>query len=959
MKPERWNEVDEILQSVLERAPAERGAYLDEACAGDEQLRERVESVLASHEQAGSLMEEAAFEAAGVFAPDADGLKAGERVGHYEILGPLGAGGMGVVYGVVYAARDPRLGRRVALKLLPTFFSRDEDRLRRFEQEAQAASALSHPNILSIYDIGTHDGSPYVVSELLEGETLRDRLAGGALTQRKAVDYALQIARGLAAAQTRGIIHRDLKPENIFVTKDGRVKILDFGLAKLVEPVGGRDSQTDVPTRKFKTEPGMIMGTAPYMSPEQVRGQPTDHRTDIFSFGAVLYEMLSGRRAFHGDSTIETLNAILKEEPPELSEINASVSPALSRLTHHCLEKNPAERFHSASDLAFALESLTGGSSSTSQALVPVRARFIRRERVAWIAAGLLLLSTLTLFFFYFRRASTEAKVIRFSIAPPEKGVFELEDFPYPVAVSPDGRRLVLATRVEGRVQLWLRSLDSLNAQPLSGTKGGSAPFWSPDSRFIGFFAEGKLKKIDVLNGSVQIVCNAGVGPNNAAWSSEGVILFSISQSGLFRVAAAGGDPVLVRKPNSPQEVALFWPQFLPDSRHFFYTALITDGAIVMLGSLDADETRLVMKVNSRVLYAPPGYLLYVREGTLLAHPFDAKTLSLTGEPTPIAEHIKNFSPTGGAAFSVSENGVLAFQSGIVVSRLSLFNRAGKEIGSVGETSSFDSPRFSPDGQKVAVAIADLRTGANDIWIYDLTRGAATRFTFEKGTENRPVWSPDGRQIAFTADEKGQPPYVHLKGLNDAGTGEAIVEPSWVQAVFDWSKDGQLIYGDQPPETGEDLFLLRMTGERGKPVSFLRTRFNESDARFSPDGKWVAYSSDESGKTEIYVRLIARPGEKWQVSNAGGVNPVWNRDGHELFYISTDSQLMAVPVKTGDTFEAGTPVPLFPVVAHRKEYEVAQYDVAPDGQRFIVNSLTGAPALPINVVINWTSELKH
>jgi Tol biopolymer transport system component len=954
MKPERWDEVDKVLQSVLERAPEERGAYLDEACAGDESLRERVESVLASHEQAGSLMKEPAFESAGVFAPDADGLKAGERVGHYEILGALGAGGMGVVY----SARDTRLGRKVALKLLPTYFSHDEDRLRRFEQEARAASALSHPNILSIYDIGAHEGSPYVVSELLEGETLRDRLGGGALPQRKATDYALQLARGLAAAHERGIIHRDLKPENIFVTKDGRVKILDFGLVKLVAPVVGREAQSDVPTRKVNTESGVIMGTAGYMSPEQVRGGPTDHRSDIFSFGAVLYEMLSGKRAFHGDSTVETLNAILKEEPPDLSETHAGISPALSRLVHRCLEKNPTERFHSASDLAFALESLTGLTSSTSKALGPVRAGFINRERAAWIIAGVLLLSALAFAFFYFRRAPTEAKVTRFSVAPPDNAIFEFNDFPYPVAVSPDGRSLALITRIEGRTQLWLRALDSLTAQPLSGTEGGSAPFWSPDSRFIGFFAEGKLKKIDVENGAVQLVCDAGVGPNNAAWSNAGVILFSISQSGLFRVAAAGGDPVQVRKPNPPQEIALFWPQFLPDGRHFLFTALSTDGTQIIAGALDSDETKLVMKVNSRAVYASPGYVLYLREGTLLAHPFDAKTLSLTGEPTPIAEHIQNFSPTGGAAFSVSENGVLAYQSGTVGSRLVLFNRAGKEVGSVGASADFVAPRFSPDGQKVAVTIIDPRTGTNDIWIYDLARGTSTRFTFEAGTENRPVWSPDGRQIAFAADEKGQPPYVHLKSLNDAGTGAGLVAPSWVQAACDWSKDGQLIYEEWSPETGADLLLLPMSGER-KPVSFLQTRFNESEARFSPDGKWVAYISDESGKNEIYVRSRAAPGEKWQVSNAGGVNPVWNRDGRELFYISTDSRLMAVPVKTGNTFEAGTPAPLFNVAAHRKEYEVAPYDVAPDGQRFIVNSSTGALALPINVVINWPSELKR
>lgn len=954
MKPERWDQIDEILQSVLERKPAERGAYLDKACAGDRLLRDRVESVIASHEQASGLMQEPAFEAAAVFEPEAAGFRAGERIGPYEILGPLGAGGMGVVY----VARDTRLGRKVAVKLLPTYFSQDQDRLRRFEQEARAASALSHPNILSIHDIGEHAGSPYVISELLEGETLRDRLIGGPLPQRKAIDYALQLTRGLATAHERGIIHRDLKPENIFVTKDGQVKILDFGLAKLVAPVGGHELQSDAPTIKVKTGSGVIMGTAGYMSPEQVRGQPTDHRSDIFSFGAVLYEMLSGKRAFHGDSMVESLNAILKDEPPDLAEGLAGVSPALSRLVNRCLEKNPAERFHSASDLGFALESLTGISSSTSKALLPSPSGLINRERVAWVIAVVLLLSALAVALFYFQRTPPEARVLRFVVSPPENAVFDFDDFPYPVAVSPDGRRLALATRIAGRAQLWLRALDSPTAQPLRGTEGGTAPFWSPDSRFIGFFAEGKLKKIDAESGAVQLVCNAGVGPNNAAWSSEGVIIFSISQSGLFRVPAAGGEPVQVKKPNSPDGIALFWPEFLPDGRHFFYAALSPAGVGVMVGSLDSDEARLLTRVNSRAVYAPPGYLLYVREGTLLAHPFDAKTLSLTGEPTPIAEHIKNFSPTGGAAFSVSENGVVAYQSGTIVSRLILFNRNGEEVGSVGLPSDFDSPRFSPDGQKVAVSIADPRTGTNDIWIYDLARSAATRFTFETGTENRPVWSPDGRQIAFTADEKGQPPHVHLKGSNDAGPGEVIIDPSSVQAACDWSKDGPLIYADQTPETGADLWLVPMSGQR-KPISFLRTRFNESDARFSSDGKWVAYTSDESGKSEIYVRSIASPSEKWQVSNAGGVNPTWNRDGKELFYISTDSQLMSVAVKTGNTFEAGTPAPLFHVAAHAKQYEVAQYDVAPDGHRFIVNGSTAAPALPINVVINWTSELKH
>src|SRR3989449_1428396 len=495
-------------------------------------------------------------------------LNPGTKLGPYEIVSPLGAGGMGEVY----RARDTRLGRDVAVKVLPSSFSADADRLHRFEQEACAAGALNHPNILIVHDIGNHDGSPYVVSELLEGETLRERMGGAAQPQRKAIDYALQVAHGLAAAHEKRIVHRDLKPDNIFITKDGRVKILDFGIAKLTQ-VEGAEAQTDIPMRRVDTGPGVVMGTVGYMSPEQVRGQKVDHRSDIFSFGAILYEMLSGRRAFHRESTADTISAILKEHPPDLSETNQRISPALERLVNHCLEKNPEERFHSASDLAFALEALSGSTATSAQtvAMPAFGPRwFKRRELIAWAVAGIAILIAVALTISHFRRPPTESRAVRLFVPPPEKASFGS------FAISPDGLRLAfVATDASGKTLLWIRPLDSINARPLPGTEEALYPFWSPDSRFIGFFAGGKLKKTEVTGVPAQPLCNAAI-PLGGTWRRAGAIVFEPSPTGpLYRVSAAGGEPTPVTTlDKSRQETSHRWPYFLPDGRHFLYTVL-------------------------------------------------------------------------------------------------------------------------------------------------------------------------------------------------------------------------------------------------------------------------------------------------------------------------------------------------------------------------------------------------
>jgi eukaryotic-like serine/threonine-protein kinase len=606
-------------------------------------------------------------------------LANGSRVGPYQILSLLGAGGMGEVY----RARDTKLGRDVAIKLLPASFYGDSDRLHRFEQEACAAGALNHPNILVIHHIDTHEGAPYIVSELLEGETLRKRMSGTSIAQRRVVDYASQIAHGLAAAHEKGIVHRDLKPDNIFITKDNRVKILDFGLAKLTQP-DGVQSQTEIPTRRVDTNPGVVMGTAGYMSPEQVRGQPLDHRSDIFSFGAILYEMLSGRRAFHGQTAADTMSAILKEDPPELSETNKTVPPALERLVNHCLEKNPEARFHSARDLAFAIEALSGSVATSTEAVAAqpfALRRLPRRELISWALAALFLLGGLTAVIVLLRRTPpTEKQLSRFYIYPPEKSTFAgATDF-----ISPDGRKLVFnVTGPDGRQQLWLRSLDTLTAQPISGTEQATQAFWSPDSQFIAFFASGKLKKLDLSGGAVQTLADAQFA-RGGTWNRDGVILFA-SGGGLLRISELGGaiTQVTTIDASRPQN-GHYWPHFLPDGHHFIYLARSTNREEngIYVGSLDSSETKLLVHSDAGAIYAPPGYLLFARELTLLVQPFDAEKLQLSGEPTVVAEHV-SYNPANGRVLScVSDNGVLVYRnSDLGRLRLTWFDRSGKQLG--------------------------------------------------------------------------------------------------------------------------------------------------------------------------------------------------------------------------------------------------------------------------------------
>ncbi len=880
-------------------------------------------------------------------------LQPGSRLGPYEILAPIGAGGMGEVY----RARDPRLGREVAIKVLPASFSNDADRLRRFEQEARAAGVLNHPNITAVHDIGTVDGAPYIVTELLDGETLRSRMAGGALAPRRAIDYAIQIAHGLAAAHGKGIVHRDLKPENLFVTKDGRVKILDFGLAKLTQHDNFR-SQTDLPTAAVSTEPGIVMGTLGYMSPEQVRGRASDARSDIFSFGAVLYEMLAGRKAFHGDSAADTMSAILREDPPELSSTNRLIAPALDRIVRHCLEKDPEARFHSAHDLAFDLGALSGNQSVDTQVSRAVSSR-LRPTTVALVALSAISLAlAAALFLLPKRRAAPETAepVGRFTLPVPSGTTYAPNEVSPGLALSPDGTRIVVESLEGGRSRLFLRDLASEKSIPLEGTWGANTPFWSPDSRFIAFFADQKLKKIPAAGGPAEELCDVRFGWMGT-WSSQGTILFSElppGEPGIHRVSDKGGEKTRVATSNSTLGM---WPQFLPDGRRFLYLGIrLQNGNLVgrdlRVGSLDSRDEFLVGPFDSRFEYARSGHLVYVRGGNLFGQPFDEKAAAFSGEPVLLAENVHYFIGPANASFSVSQAGVVAYRAAPLPLRVVWLDRKGATVGALGQPAVVEGLRISPDGKRVAVDITDLRIGTSDLWVSELSGGVSTRLNSSELDEVYPVWSADGTKLLFRSDEKG-PPDVHEITVGQPDSERAVLENPGVQQAEDVSLDGRLLVflNDMSPRA--DIWLLPLIGE-SKPVPWIRSAFFEANPRFSPDGRWIAYDSDESGDTEIYVARTEGGGEKKRLSPSGGRKPRWRRDGRELYYIASDGAVMAVPIALGPTLESGAPEPLF-----RVETGVENYDVLPDGSRFLVSTrLEQVPESPLRVLMNWDAVLK-
>jgi Tol biopolymer transport system component len=675
--------------------------------------------------------------------------------------------------------------------------------------------------------------------------------------------------------------------------------------------------------------------------------------------------MLSGKRAFKGESAVEALNAILKEDPPDLSTTNSMIAPALERVVRHCMEKSPEERFQSARDLAFALEAVSGFSSSqafTTGVVPPPSVRLKSRERLAWIIAGVMLLGLLAALPFalsYFRRAPMESGVVRFPVSLPENARFSSDVESHNLSISPDGRRLAFVAEADGQKMVWVRSLDALSAQALPGTEEAISPFWSPDGRYLAFFAEGKLKKIEAAGGSPQTVCNLSAETDAVGtWGRDGTILFVDAYNAegkIYRVAAAGGAPTLLMKNDDINN----WLHFLPDGRHFLFSTNSEqnerDG--IYVGSIDSAETKLLVQTFSRAEYALPGYLLYVRDSTLLAQEFDANNLRLTGEPFPVVERQPYFDKTGWAEFSVSENGVLAHMNNIWTTRLAWFDRGGREMGQIGAAGEHYDLSLSPDGQKVAMVTTDRQTGSGDLWIHDLARDTRTRFTVGSGDESGPVWSPDGRRLSFFSCCESGKSSLRIKDLSDTtSTGQSPFQ-SGFNGPSDWSSDGRfIIYSQNEPTTQQDVWVLPLSGEQ-KPFPFLQTQFDEKFARFSPDGRWVAFMSNESGRDEIYVTRFDQPSEKWRISTAGGRSPRWRRDGKELFYLAADKKLMSVTVKSAAAmFEASAPTALFKIDSIFE----GDYEVTADGQRFLINSsVAGAQSSPFTVVLNWTKDLKR
>jgi eukaryotic-like serine/threonine-protein kinase len=864
------------------------------------------------------------------------------RLGPYEIVSTVGAGGMGEVY----SARDTRLDRTVAIKLLPPHLAGDEQLRARFEREAKTVSSLNHPHICTLHDIGHetlgNDELHYLVLEMIEGESLADRLAKGPLPLEEVLRFGGEIASALDAAHKQGIVHRDVKPGNIMITKAG-TKLLDFGLAGTGEAAGVGEVLSSLRTLdKPLTEHGTILGTFQYMAPEQLEGQPADARTDIFALGAVLYEMATGRRAFTGQSRTSLIAAIVSSQPPPISSIQAMSPPALDHVIRKCLEKDPEDRWQSARDVMAELKWIEEGDSRVGLPAVVLGRRRVR-ERTAWAAFALASLAAAG-FAAWARRAPKPPALVRFVVAMPG-GVSAVG----PPALSPDGRTLAFdAAEPSGRKQIWIRPLDQLEARPLPGTEGAFRPFWSPDSRFIAFVAGGKLRKVDVAGGPPQTICDAPTG-RDGSWSREGVILFD-GFSTIKRVPATGG----VAQPEvDPEARGASWPAFLPDGRQFLYLIDQQGDWALMVKTLGANDSRELVKTGSRALYAPPGYLLYVREQTLLAQPFNAGSLRIEGEPIPLGEGL-GVGSSGLAAFSISDTGVLAYRAGLSQQQLVWFDRTGRQTPALEEPGDYRTFWFSPDGKRLAFTLG--KASEADIWIRDLARGVTSRFTFDPAFEGVPVWSPDGRRLVYSVRRKTID--LMLKDAEGTREAEVLLESDEDKYAQHWSQDGKyLLFSSFGRDGGSDLWALPMSGEK-KPFPVAKTRFAERTGGFSPDGRYVTYSSDQSGQLEVYVQEFPEARNKWQVSTKGGTQPIWSSDGKEIFYRAPDARLMSVAVRAANAFEAGVPRGLFELPLVNLPFG-AYYRPAPDGQHFLVLApLRQETIPPTTVVLNWTAGLR-
>ena len=877
-------------------------------------------------------------------------LLPGTKLGPYEISAALGAGGMGEVYRAV----DTRLDRTVAIKILPEHLSADPMGKQRFEREAKTISRLNHPHICVLHDVGSQDGISYLVMECVEGETLAKRLEKGPLPLEQVLKYGMQIADALDKAHRSGVVHRDLKPANVMLTSTG-AKLLDFGLAKpSVSPVTAV-TLTAATANSPVTEQGMIVGTFHYMSPEQVEGKELDGRSDIFSLGAVLYEMVTGRRAFEGKGHLSVASAILEKEPAPISSVKPLTPVNLDHAIRRCLAKDVEDRWQTARDLAVELKWIgERGSQAATPAIRPEA-----RKSLAWLPWALCgaLAVALIAGAVWWRTSRVEEHTMYFS-AP----------FSFPVrdmAIGPNGHTVAVVGDREsgGKSALWLFEIGSREAKSVANTDGASFPFWSPDGRSLGFFAEGKLKRLDIVGGQIQTLCDASSG-RGGSWNHDGLILFTPSGrigDVVNRISASGGTPQPIGVLDRRSESSHRWPMFLPDGKHYLFMAFDVAGQgnpqALYVGLLGSNEKKFLTKANANPAYAAPGYLLFYRDNTLFAQRFDLSKFELTGEAAPILTDIQYEPRIGHATFSVSNDGVLLAQNGtgVSLSRLEWFDRSGKEVGAVGIPEVFANVDLSPNGRSLAVDKTDIGSRNWDIWIYDLQGESTKRITFDPAIDAMPVWSPDGTRVVFASSRK-RTFDLYLKTTDGAQEERAIeASPGEDKYPSAWSRDGKYILYTR----GTDLWFL--TFPDLKSQLFLKAPSATKNGQFSPDGKWVAYASNESGKWEIYVTSFPDAHGKWQVSNGGGDQPRWRGDGKELFYLAADGKIMAVPVKEGANFNSGAPVALFqanqraPVATS----EQLAYDVTQDGQRFLINThVKNGETQPMTVVLNWDAELK-
>ncbi len=961
MNAERWKQIEEIYHAALERPPSDRSAFLKKTCDGDHELQQEVESLLAN--EANTHFVRLAVDAAAVkFAKDSGASLAGVEVGSYQVLSLIGKGGMGEVY----AARDIRLDRKVAIKKLPKAFVSDPERTGRLEREAKLLASLNHPNVAAIYELDNHDGVSYLVMEFVPGETLAEVLKAGLLGWRQALQIAIQVTEALEAAHEKGIIHRDLKPANIKITPEKKVKVLDFGLAKALSGDTGGPDLSQLPTmRNDATKDGMILGTPAYMSPEQVRGKPLDKKTDIWSFGCVLYEMLTGATPFGGETIPDSLAKVLESEP-DWELLPAEVPVAIRKLLKRCLHKEKRQRLQDAIDARLEIEDALAAPQDATSTKVP-------RHVPLWSIAALIAVTVITGIAAWNLKQETAPEphpVAQLAIPlPPGEGQVGTESHS-PLALSPDSTRLVYVVRRAGSSQLYLRRMDRNEFTPMPGTEGASGPFFSHDGQWVGFSSgsDGKLKKVSVNGGAPQIVCDTSTA-NQASWGTNETIVFATNSrvGGIYQVPASGGKATILIAPDPDKgETGYNWPYFLPGAKAILFTVHASksaDDAIVAY-SLETGERRVLIEGGTRPHYVESGHIVYLRSGTLMAVPFDIASLKTTGPAIPIVADVKS---NVGAPFSSSNLGWLAYVPAREPPRLVWVDRHGTAEPVPAPLRRYQFPRLSPvSAQKIAVSIfADQNE--SDIWVYDLARSTLSRLTTD-GSSDWPLWSPDEKQVTFSSD-KGGSLNIYWKPADSSGPEEQLtlneLKNSEIGTPRSWTPDGESLIFDGNAlsavkgfnTSGSWIWLLSLHGDR-TPRPMFQTPFSVGWSRLSPDGHWLAYVSKEFPRSEVYLRPFPGPGGVLPVSTDGGTEPVWNPNGRELFYRNAD-KMMVVEITTQPRPSLSKPRMLFESSQYARVSTTPNYDVSPDGQRFLmIQDSELQSASQLNVIVNWFEELK-